>query len=162
MSKNSDAPQTPGPIRVFFDARFTRTTHHDGISRYGSCLLTALLEATAGTDIEVTAIISDEAQLGLLPECTWVKLNSPTSPAEVGIAKSLNDLGADVVFSTMQVMGSMGRRYGSSSPSTTSSTTPIPCRRPTCPPPCVCCGASTTSATPRSVSCSTGPMPWQR
>ena len=112
MSKNSDGPQTPGPIRVFFDARFTRTTHHDGISRYGSCLLTALLEATAGTDIEVTAIISDEAQLGLLPECTWVKLNSPTSPAEVGIAKSLNDLGADVVFSTMQVMGSMGRRYG--------------------------------------------------
>lgn len=112
MSKNSDGPQTPGPIRVFFDARFTRTTHHDGISRYGSCLLTALLEATAGTDIEITAIISDEAQLGLLPECTWVKLTSPTSPAEVGIAKSLNDLGADVVFSTMQVMGSMGRRYG--------------------------------------------------
>lgn len=112
MSKNSDGPQTPGPIRVFFDARFTRTTHHDGISRYGSCLLTALLEATAGTDIEITAIISDEAQLGLLPECTWVKLSSPTSPAEVGIAKSLNDLGADVVFSTMQVMGSMGRRYG--------------------------------------------------
>lgn len=112
MSKNPRGPQAPDRIRVFFDARFTRTTHHDGISRYGSCLLEALLEATAGTDIEVTAIISDEDQLALLPECPWVKLSSPLSPAEVGIAKRLNDLGADVVFSTMQVMGSTGRRYG--------------------------------------------------
>lgn len=112
MSKNSDGLQTSSPIRVFFDARFTRTTHHDGISRYGSSLLAALLEATAGTDIEVTAIISDEAQLGLLPPCRWVRLNSPTSPSEVAVARRLNALGADVVFSTMQVMGSTGRRYG--------------------------------------------------
>ncbi|NJI21397.1 glycosyltransferase family 1 protein, partial [Aeromonas veronii] len=95
---NSDGLQTSTPIRVFFDARFTRTTHHDGISRYGSSLLTALLAATEGTDIEVTAIISDEAQLALLPPCAWVRLNSPTSPSEVGIAARLNALGADVVF----------------------------------------------------------------
>lgn len=99
-------------ISVYFDARFTRTTHHDGISRYGSCLLAALLEAVEGTDIEVTAIISDEAQLALLPDCRWVRLNSPTSPAEVLIAGKLNALGADIVFSTMQTMGSTGRNYG--------------------------------------------------
>ncbi|MDN6157417.1 MAG: glycosyltransferase family 4 protein [Brevibacterium sp.] len=112
MSKSTSRPQTSEPIHVFFDARFTRTTHHDGISRYGSCLLEALLSAVQGTDIEVTAIISDERQLNLLPDCRWVKLNSPTSPQEIFIARKLNALGADVVFSTMQVMGSTGRRYG--------------------------------------------------
>ena len=112
MSKNPSIPQTGKPIRVFFDARFTRTTQHDGISRYGSCLLAALLAAVRGTKIEVTAIIHDEAQLNLLPDCQWVKLNSPTSPQELFIASSLNALGADVVFSTMQVMGSAGRKYG--------------------------------------------------
>lgn len=112
MSKSTSSPQTSETIRVFFDARFTRTTHHDGISRYGSCLLSALLAAVRGTDIEVTAIINDEAQLDLLPDCAWVKLNSPTSPQELFIARKLNRLGADVVFSTMQVMGSTGRRYG--------------------------------------------------
>ena len=112
MSKSTRNLQAEGTVSVFFDARFTRTTHHDGISRYGSCLLAALLEATADTEIEVTAIINDEAQLDLLPQCRWVKLNSPTSPAEVFIASKLNALGADVVFSTMQVMGSTGRRYG--------------------------------------------------
>lgn len=112
MSKNPSSPQTGKTIKVFFDARFTRTTHHDGISRYGSCLLAALLAAVRGTDIEVTAIINDEAQLPLLPYCQWVKLNSPTSPQELFIANRLNALGADVVFSTMQVMGSTGRKYG--------------------------------------------------
>lgn len=112
MSKSTSNHLTSETIRVFFDARFTRTTHHDGISRYGSCLLTALLEAVHGTGIEVTAIINDEAQLDLLPDCAWVKLNSPTSPQELFIARRLNGLGADVVFSTMQVMGSTGRRYG--------------------------------------------------
>lgn len=112
MSKSTRNLQQGETVSVYFDARFTRTTHHDGISRYGSCLLAALLEAVADTDIEVTAIISDEAQLNLLPPCRWVKLNSPTSPAEPFIAAKLNALGADVVFSTMQVMGSTGRRYG--------------------------------------------------
>ncbi|WP_350271282.1 glycosyltransferase family 1 protein [Brevibacterium sp. CBA3109] len=112
MSKSTRSPQPSETIRVFFDARFTRTTHHDGISRYGSCLLAALLKAVRRTDIEVTAIINDEAQLDLLPDCAWVKLNSPTSPQEIFMGRKLNALGADVVFSTMQVMGSTGRRYG--------------------------------------------------
>ena len=112
MSKSTSSPQASEPIQVFFDARFTRTTHHDGISRYGSSLLDALLTAVRGTDIEVTAIINDDAQLVLLPDCRWVKLNSPTSAQEIFIARKLNALGADVVFSTMQVMGSAGRRYG--------------------------------------------------
>ncbi|WP_210605348.1 glycosyltransferase family 4 protein [Brevibacterium oceani] len=112
MSKSTMSPSSARRLSVFFDARFTRTTHHDGISRYGSCLLAALLEAVEGTEIDVTAIICDEAQLALLPDCRWVRLGDPTSPAEVAIAGRLNALGADVVFSTMQTMGSAGRRYG--------------------------------------------------
>lgn len=98
-------------MKLFFDARFTRTERHDGISRYGSCLLAALLEATRGTEVEVTAIIHDEAQLALLPETPYVVLNHPMSPAELTIARRLDALGADVVFSTMQVMGSWGRKH---------------------------------------------------
>ena len=98
-------------MRLFFDARFTRMTHHDGISRYGASLLTSLLELTAGTDVDVTAIIHDDRQLALLPEVESVKLNSPLSPAELWIGTKLNRLGADVVFSPMQVMGSWPRDY---------------------------------------------------
>lgn len=98
-------------MKLFFDARFTRTDRHDGISRYGSCLLAALLEVTCGTEVEVIAIIHDEAQLALLPDTPYVVLNHPTSPAELTIAKRLDALGADVVFSTMQVMGSWGRDH---------------------------------------------------
>ena len=112
MSKSTKSLDPFPRLSVFFDARFTRTTHHDGISRYGSCLLSALLAAVEGTEIDVTVVISDEAQLALLPECSWVQLGDPTSPAEVAIAGKLNALGADVVFSTMQTMGSFGRRYG--------------------------------------------------
>ncbi|SMX66333.1 glycosyltransferase family 4 protein [Brevibacterium linens] len=112
MSKSTQRRQPSPRLSVFFDARFTRTDHHDGISRYGSCLLSALLEAVGGTEIDVTVIISDRAQLALLPDCAWVELSDPTSPTEVAIAGKLNALGADVVFSTMQTMGSFGRRYG--------------------------------------------------
>ncbi|MGO3071197.1 MAG: glycosyltransferase family 4 protein [Brevibacterium linens] len=112
MSKSTQSRQPSSRLSVFFDARFTRTDHHDGISRYGSCLLSALLRAVEGTEIDVTVIISDRAQLALLPDCAWVELSDPTSPAEVAIAGKLNALGADVVFSTMQTMGSFGRRYG--------------------------------------------------
>ncbi|MYM19143.1 glycosyltransferase [Brevibacterium sp. 5221] len=98
-------------MRLFFDARFTRTDRHDGISRYGSCLLAAVIEQARGTDVSVTAIVCDPRQLSLLPPCEHVVLSGPMSPREPFIARDLNRLGADVVFSTMQTMGSWGRRY---------------------------------------------------
>lgn len=99
-------------MKLFFDARFTRTERHDGISRYGSCLLGAVQELVDGTEDSVVAIIHDEAQLALLPPGTrYVKLSDPLSPQELRIPARLNRLGADVVFSTMQVMGSAGRDY---------------------------------------------------
>lgn len=158
MSKSTSSPQTSETIRVFFDARFTRTTHHDGISRYGSCLLEALLGAVEGTRIEVTAIISDEAQLGLLPDCRWIKLNSPTSPREVFIARKLNALGADVVFSTMQVMGSTGRSYGLILTVHDLIYYSHPLPRPISRRLFGCCGGPITSASPPSACCWAVPM----
>ncbi|MCC3291282.1 glycosyltransferase family 1 protein [Arthrobacter sp. zg-Y1110] len=93
-------------MRLAVDARFTRTDHHDGISRYGA----SLIEAVAG-HADVVMLISDERQLGLLPDLPWVKINSPLSPAELFVAFRINRLGADAVFCPMQTMGSWGRKY---------------------------------------------------
>ena len=97
---------TPGPI--YFDARYIRLDHHDGISRFSSGLCTALSKKT-----KVIAIICDERQLQKLPKkIEWIKLNHPTNPiAEFSIARKLNRVGAKLVFSPMQTMGSAFRRY---------------------------------------------------
>ncbi len=93
-------------MRILFDARFTRTDHHDGISRYGASLIAALAE----TD-DVVMLISDDRQLALLPEVPHVRINSPLSPAELFVARRINGLLPDVVVCPMQTMGSLGRRY---------------------------------------------------
>ncbi|UWX95854.1 glycosyltransferase family 4 protein [Arthrobacter zhaoxinii] len=93
-------------MRLAVDARFTRTDHHDGISRYGA----SLIEAVSG-HADVLMLISDERQLALLPDLPWVKINSPLSPAELFVAFRINRLRADAVFCPMQTMGSWGRKY---------------------------------------------------
>ncbi|MHA7207805.1 glycosyltransferase family 4 protein [Arthrobacter sp. MDT1-65] len=93
-------------MRILFDARFTRTDHHDGISRYGASLIAALAE----TD-DVVMLISDPRQLALLPDVPSVRLPSPLSPAELFVALRINRLRPDVVVCPMQTMGSWGRRY---------------------------------------------------
>lgn len=104
-------PTTEDPLRLFMDARYTRTDFHDGISRYGSNLIAAV--ARMSPAVEVTLVISDEAQLNLLPPgLPWVKATDPTSPAEPLLARQLNPHRPDVVFSPMQTMGSAGRDYG--------------------------------------------------
>ncbi len=94
-------------MRVFVDARWTRTDVHDGISRYGANLIEALHHLHP-----VTMLIHDEKQLRLLPTgVPYVLVNSPLSPRELFLARALHRLGADVVFSPMQVIGGFGRRY---------------------------------------------------
>lgn len=93
-------------MRLLIDARFTRTDHHDGISRYGASLIEAVASRT-----ETAMLISDERQLALLPDVPHVKVSSPLSPAELFIAARVNGLDPDVVFCPMQTMGSWGRRY---------------------------------------------------
>lgn len=94
-------------MRLFMDARYTRTDFHDGISRYGASLIAATAEQA-----DVTMVISDEAQLRLLPAgIPWVKVSAPTSPREPWVSLELNAHRPDVVFSPMQTMGSFGRDH---------------------------------------------------
>lgn len=95
-------------MKLLFDARWTRTDHYDGISRYGASLIQALHEL----GVDVTMLIHDDAQLRLLPKgVPHLKINHPFSPSEVLLARRLNRLRPDAVFSPLQAMGSWGRRY---------------------------------------------------
>ncbi|WP_144658919.1 glycosyltransferase family 1 protein [Paenarthrobacter nicotinovorans] len=94
-------------MKIVIDARFTRTDHHDGISRYGSSLIAATSKIA-----DVTMLISDERQLALLPDVPYVLINSPLSPLELFVSRKVNPLGADVVVCPMQTMGTLGRKYG--------------------------------------------------
>lgn len=92
---------------VFFDARYIRFDHHDGISRFSAGLFDAL-----NSRIKVTAIIYDRRQLMRLPRgCDYIFANDPTSIKELFVARTLNRAGAKVVFSPMQTMGTLGRKY---------------------------------------------------
>ncbi|SFS55926.1 glycosyltransferase family 4 protein [Saccharopolyspora flava] len=94
-------------MNLVVDARWTRTDQHDGISRYGASLIEALHELHP-----VTMLIHDERQLELLPEgVPHVLINSPFSPRELWLSRTLNRLGADVVFSPLQIIGGFRRDY---------------------------------------------------
>jgi glycosyltransferase involved in cell wall biosynthesis len=93
---------------ILFDCRYVvRTGHHDGISRYSARLVEALARR-----MPVEMLISDEAQLALLPDLPWHLISAETSLREPWVARQINPLNPDVVFSPLQTMGSAGRRYG--------------------------------------------------
>lgn len=94
-------------MKIVIDARFTRTDHHDGISRYGASLIAATAKVA-----DVSMLISDTRQLALLPDVPYTLINSPLSPMELFVARKVNTLGADVVVCPMQTMGTWGRKYG--------------------------------------------------
>ena len=100
-------------IKVGFDARYIRTDHHDGISRFSSRVGSELHRLVSSrNDIEVTFLINTQDQARLLPPGASVELiSSPTSSREPWVSRSVNALGFDVVFSPMQTMGSRGRKY---------------------------------------------------
>jgi glycosyltransferase involved in cell wall biosynthesis len=94
-------------MKIYFDCRYTRYERHDGISRFTAGLVTALAKLQP-----VTMIISDQRQLGLLPDLPWVLAPSPTSAGEPWVSRKLNVLRPDVVYSPMQTIGPFGRRFG--------------------------------------------------
>lgn len=99
-------------MKFLFDARYIRTDHHDGISRYSAELLRALAELTRDEPrVRLAALISDPAQLEHVPRLPHLTGPAVTSPAEALTSLELNRYRPDVVFSPMQTMGSWGRRY---------------------------------------------------
>jgi glycosyltransferase involved in cell wall biosynthesis len=93
-------------VRILFDCRYTRIGRHDGISRYTAGLVAALAKRHA-----VTMLISDHRQLDMLPDLPWELIASPTAVGEPWVARQVNKLNPDVVFTPMQTMGGFGRRY---------------------------------------------------
>lgn len=94
-------------MKFFFDARYIRTDYHDGLSRYSAELACALAPLTP-----VTFLIFDEAQRKFLPDnATCLKIHSPTSFKEPFTALILNKHRPDIVFSPLQSMGSLGRKF---------------------------------------------------
>jgi len=93
-------------VKVVVDCRYVRLGRHDGISRF-----TASLVAELAQRHPLTMLISDERQLEKLPELPWALGPSTTGIGELFTARTVNRLRPDVVFSPMQTMGSLGRRY---------------------------------------------------
>jgi glycosyltransferase involved in cell wall biosynthesis len=94
-------------MKLFYDARYIRTDFHDGISRYSVELGNAVAELTP-----VTFIISNIAQLKLLPKNTdYVLVHESASIKEPFTSLMLNQYKPDVVFSPMQTLGSMGKKF---------------------------------------------------
>ena len=103
-------------MKLMVDARYTRIGFHDGISRYTASLLGALKDlmdsgAPEVADLQLVMVVSDERQLQMLPDLPHVKICSPTGPLEPTAALQLNKYNPDVVFSPMQTIGSVGRKF---------------------------------------------------
>ncbi|WFR66238.1 glycosyltransferase [Curtobacterium flaccumfaciens] len=80
---------------------------HDGISRF-----TAGVVAHLPDRHDYTLLVHDERQLESLPDgLVWELLPAPTEAGEPLVARKVNRLGLDAVFSPMQTMGSRGRDY---------------------------------------------------
>lgn len=96
-------------MKLFFDARYTRTDYHDGISRYSAELGTALAKLTP-----VTFLICEEGQKKWFPkDAEFIKIHKPTSVKEPLTARVLNKYNPDVVYSPMQTIGTVGRKFKS-------------------------------------------------
>jgi glycosyltransferase involved in cell wall biosynthesis len=103
--------------RILVDCRYTTVPQHNGISRYTAGLVAALGElvterSAGGARIgAVEMLVNDRRQLAQLPDLPWHLVSGPTSVLEPLVARQVNRLGPDVVFSPMQTMGTWGRRY---------------------------------------------------
>lgn len=96
-------------MKIFFDARYTRTDYHDGISRYSAELGNALAKIA-----DVTFIICDDGQKKWFDKSArFISIHPGTSVKEPFTALILNKYKPDVVYSPMQTIGTIGRRYKS-------------------------------------------------
>ncbi len=94
-------------MKLLVDCRYVRIDRHDGISRYSARVTESLAQLHP-----VTMLIHDERQLAMLPDLPWERIEAPTSLLEPLVARQVNKLHPDVVWTPMQTMGAFGRRYG--------------------------------------------------
>lgn len=95
-------------MNIYYDSRWTRIDFHDGISRYGA----GIVQGFKDNNIPITLLIKDERQLKMLPsDMPYLLVNDPLSFKELFLAKKLNKLGADMVITPFQIIGTWGRKY---------------------------------------------------
>ena len=93
-------------MHVLFDCRYVKDGARDGISRFS-----VELAASLAKSVRVTMLVRDEAQLQHLPQLPHL-----VGPSEVGVLEPLTSLRlrsfeADVLFSPMQTVGTLGNRW---------------------------------------------------
>ncbi|WP_123681004.1 glycosyltransferase family 1 protein [Curtobacterium sp. PhB115] len=94
-------------MRIGIDCRYVRIGRHDGISRFTAGVVQNLPDRH-----DYTLLVHDERQLeSLRDDLPWELLPAPTDAGEPLIARRVNRLGLDAVFSPMQTMGARGRAY---------------------------------------------------
>lgn len=103
------------PKHIVFDARYIRLEHHDGISRFSAHVAAELAKlVTRRDDLRLSILVSHEGQRARIPfdgELEAHVMSGPTSLKEPFVARAVNRVAPDIVFSPMQTMGSFGRRY---------------------------------------------------
>ena len=101
-----------GLMHIIFDARYIRTDHHDGISRFSAELLQGLAPLCSQAGDTLSALIHDDGQRRFLPlNVQPIYFHPPTSPKEPLSALLLNTYQPDIVFSPMQTIGSFGKKF---------------------------------------------------
>lgn len=99
-------------MRLFFDARYIRTDFHDGVSRYSTELARAAAGVASASSVQLTFIISDQKQREFLPsDAECITIHKPTSIKEPFTSLILNKHRPEVVFTPLQSMGSLGRKF---------------------------------------------------
>lgn len=93
-------------MRVLFDCRYVKEGARDGISRFSVELVKHLADLA-----DVTMLVRDARQLHDLPPLPHI-----VGPSEVGVLEPLTSwrlrsVEADVLFSPMQTIGTLGRRW---------------------------------------------------
>jgi glycosyltransferase involved in cell wall biosynthesis len=96
-------------VKIALDCRYVRVGRHDGISRYTVGLVAAL--ADVATAHELVLLVNDPGQLQHLPDLPHHRVSAPTGPREPLVARQVNAIAPDVVFTPMQTMGRWGRKY---------------------------------------------------
>lgn len=103
------------PRHIVFDARYIRLEHHDGISRFSAHVAAELAKLVSRRkDVRLSILVSHAGQRARIPFDGHLEshmVSEPTSPREPFVALAVNRIVPDIVFSPMQTMGSLGRRY---------------------------------------------------
>lgn len=93
-------------MRIGIDCRYIKPGKLDGIGRFTIGIAHAL---AASANVEL--LVSDDRVLQYLPNRPVRKIRHATHPLEPFVALQVNAFNFDVVFSPMQTMGSLGKKY---------------------------------------------------